>query len=115
MTRSAITWILGLLFASQSVFAPSRGQPDEQPATVSVPNQSTQTSTASRAIRLAGWTVSGNLRLRFEDWDFFKGQSGESSYGFGASLLRVSLGRQFRSQDWLFEVAQPSLIGLPSQ
>ena len=72
-------------------------------------------SAAPRVIHVAGWTVSGSLRLRFEDWAFFKAQSGDSSYGYGASLLRVSVGRQFRSQDWLFEFAQPSLIGLPSE
>ncbi|PYS52097.1 MAG: hypothetical protein DMG13_17180 [Acidobacteria bacterium] len=76
--------------------------------------QNQKTSTTPRVIRVAGWTISGSLRLRFEDWDFFKAQSGDSSYGYGASLLRVSIGRQFRSQDWLFEFAQPSLIGLPS-
>ena len=68
----------------------------------------------ARQIRVAGWTVSGNLRLRFEHWDFFKAQAGNSSYGYGASLLRVSIGRQFHTQDWLFEAAQPSLIGLPA-
>jgi len=71
-------------------------------------------SPQSRQIRIAGWTVRGNLRLRFEDWDFFKAQTGDNSYGYGASLLRVSIGRQFQSEDWLFEVAQPSLIGLPT-
>jgi hypothetical protein len=65
-------------------------------------------------MRIAGWTVSGTLRLRFEDWNYFKAQTGDNSYGFGASLLRVSAGRQFRAQDWLFEFEQPSLIGLPS-
>ena len=30
-----------------------------------------QTS-APRSIHVAGWTISGSLRLRFEDWDFFK-------------------------------------------
>ena len=73
-----------------------------------------QTNNPPEPIRLADWTISGSIRLRFEDWDFFKAQSGNSRYGFGASLLRVSLGRQFRSHDWLFEFAQPSLIGLPS-
>jgi len=68
----------------------------------------------ARQIRVAGWTVSGNLRLRFEHWDFFKAQTGDSSYGYGASLLRVSIGREFHTQDWLFEAAQPSLIGLPT-
>jgi hypothetical protein len=68
-----------------------------------------------RTFHVAGWTVAGSLRLRFEDWDFFKAQPADSSYGYGASVLRVSLSRQFRSQDWLFEAEQPSLIGLPSQ
>src|SRR5262245_35074595 len=68
----------------------------------------------ARQIRVAGWTVSGNLRLRFEHWDFFKAQTGDSRYGYGASLLRVSIGREFHTQDWLFEAAQPSLIGLPT-
>ena len=45
-----------------------------------------------RQIRIGGWTVAGNLRLRFEDWDFFKAQTGDSRYGYGASLLRVSIG-----------------------
>jgi len=65
-------------------------------------------------IQVAGWTVSGSIRLRFEDWDFFKAQTGDNAYGYGASLLRVSAGRQFHSQDWLFELCQPTLIGLPS-
>ncbi|PYS49450.1 MAG: hypothetical protein DMG13_23415 [Acidobacteria bacterium] len=69
-----------------------------------------------RQIRLGGWTVAGNLRLRFEDWDFFKTQAGDvdGDYGYGASLLRLSISRQFQSKDWFFELAQPSLIGLPS-
>ena len=68
-----------------------------------------QSQTANR------WKVTGSIRLRFEDWDFFRTHAGDSSYGYGASLLRVAAGRQFHSQDWLFELAQPSLIGLPSQ
>ncbi len=71
-------------------------------------------STSTGVIRIAGWTVNGSIRLRFEDWDFFKAQPADNSYGYGASLLRVSAGRQFRSQDWLFELAQPWLIGLPA-
>ena len=75
----------------------------------------TPPSPAPQQIRVGGWTVAGNLRLRFEDWNFFKTQAGDNSYGYGASLLRVSISRQFNSQDWLFELAQPSLVGLPSQ
>src|SRR5947208_2270288 len=95
-----LIWILGTMVLSQSGFAQSRGEP-------SAPE-------SPRVIRVAGWTVSGSLRFRFEDWDFFKARSGDNSYGYGASLLRVSAGRQFRSHDWLFELAQPWLIGLPA-
>src|SRR5438128_10277399 len=72
-------------------------------------------SNFARAQAAQRWTVAGSLRLRFEDWDFFKAPPADSSYGYGASVLRVSVGRQFRTQDWLFELEQPSLIGLPSQ
>jgi len=95
---------LGCLFALQCVVSPSAAAEGDQQGPDSPP----------REIRVAGWTVSGNLRLRFEDWDFFKTQTGDNSYGYGASLLRVSIARQFQRQDWLFEVAQPSLIGLPA-
>ena len=95
-----LIWILGLMLLSRSGFAQSRGEPSP--------------STSPRVIRVAGWTINGSLRLRFEDWDFFKAPPADNSYGYGASLLRVSAGRQFRSNDWLFEFAQPWLIGLPA-
>src|SRR6266516_686716 len=112
----ALIYSCGLLFLSQAGFAQSRLVPDDDPVvSASAETQQDQKPTTTpRVIRVGGWTLSGSLRLRFEDWDFFKSQSGDSSYGYGASLLRVSIGRQFRSQDWLFEFAQPSLIGLPS-
>jgi hypothetical protein len=72
-------------------------------------------SLAAQSQSTSRWTINGSVRLRFEYWDFFQANAGDSTYGYGASLLRVSLGRQFRSQDWLFELAQPLLIGLPSQ
>lgn len=61
------------------------------------------------------WKVSGSLRVRFEGWDFFKASTGDNAYGYGAALLRVAVGRQWRSHDWFFELAQPSLIGLPRE
>jgi len=85
----------GLLVLSQSALAQSAQSPPTP-------------------IHVAGWTVGGSIRLRFEDWDFFKAQTGDNAYGYGASLLRVSAGRQFHSQDWFFELCQPTLIGLPS-
>ena len=61
----------------------------------------------SRSCQIKG---RGSIRLRFEDWDFFKAQAGDNAYGYGAALLRVSAGRQFHSQDWLFELCQGAAV-----
>ncbi|MBI4473125.1 MAG: alginate export family protein, partial [Acidobacteria bacterium] len=82
---------------------------------VAQPVSAQSPASSQRPIQIAGWSITGNLRLRFEEWDFFKAQPGDSTYGYGASLLRVAISKQFRSQDWLFEMAQPSLIGLPER
>jgi hypothetical protein len=109
--------IAALSLASRSLSAQSSGKADEgqPPGAPASDPAAVQPSSSPQPIRVAGWTLGGSLRLRFEDWDFFKAQTGDSRYGFGASLLRVSVSRQFRSHDWLFELEQPWLIGLPSQ
>jgi len=96
--------ITGWLIVSQCAIGQllAEGDPQDSP------------SSRPRQIQIKGWTLAGNVRLRLEDWDFFKTKAGDSSYAYGASLVRVSISRQFQSQDWLFELAQPSLIGLPS-
>jgi hypothetical protein len=101
-----------LLILFTGWFLMCRSAIGQTPATDGNPKSSPPSS--QQQIHIAGWTLTGNLRLRFEHWDFFKAQTGDNSYGFGASLLRVAVARQFRSQDWLFELSQPSLIGLPS-
>ncbi len=60
------------------------------------------------------WTVNGSIRARYEYWDFFKASAGKNAYGYGATLIRFSVGRQFQSKEFFVEIAQPSLIGLPS-
>src|SRR5262245_21526472 len=81
---------------------------------ISAQTSQTNATASAQQLRVKSWTLSGSLRLRFEDWDFFEAQTGDNQYGYGASLLRLALGRQFRSQDWLFELEHPSLLGLPS-
>ncbi len=113
VSLQALLYLCGLVFLSQPIFAQSADEPEDRQA-VNAPSQAPQAeSAAPRVIRVAGWTINGSLRLRLEDWEFFKAQSGENKYSYGASLLRVAVGRQFRSQDWLFEFAQPWLIDLP--
>jgi hypothetical protein len=76
--------------------------------------------TASRAAQNAPqpiqWgtlTVTGNLRLRWEVWDWFNTTAANGNYTLGASLLRLSLGQQTPRRDGHIELAQPTLVGLP--
>lgn len=65
-------------------------------------------------IRIGSLTLSGSLRLRFESWGWFDTPAAESSYNFGAALLRLSLGQKKDRYEWLVEGAAPLLLGLPN-
>jgi hypothetical protein len=53
-------------------------------------------------------------RLRAEGWDWFEGTSGENSYVFPHSLLRVAIGRESEHLDWQVEGAQDAILALPT-
>ena len=109
------SFIASLLFSPFAIAQTgSESEVQDLRAATAVQRPAQRSAPVPRTIQVEGWTVSGSLRIRFEDWDFFKAPPADSKYGYGASVLRVSLNRQFRSQDWLFELEQPSLIGLPS-
>jgi len=65
-------------------------------------------------ITLSGVTFSGNLRVRFESWDWFDTRAADGNYTFGAMQLRLSLGQQKERLDWQVEGEVPWLINLPS-
>lgn len=52
-------------------------------------------------------------RSRVESWGFFEGASGDSSYTFPHSQLRVSVGQTRPRVTWSAEVAQITLLALP--
>jgi hypothetical protein len=62
---------------------------------------------------LRGVRVTGSLRLRLENWDWFDTTAAESNYTFFASLLRVGFGQEKPNWDWQLEFAQPTLLNLP--
>jgi hypothetical protein len=64
-------------------------------------------------IKLGPITLQGSFRSRFEEWNWFQGDTGENSYGYSGSLLRLSLAQSFESVDWQLEFAVPILLGLP--
>jgi hypothetical protein len=57
-------------------------------------------------------TLSGSLRMRVENWDWF-GAEEASAYTFVGSLLRGGIAQQNRLVGWRLEAAAPVLVGLP--
>lgn len=68
---------------------------------------------AAGGLKLGSLSVSVVWRARVEAWDWFEGAAGDSGYGFGQSLLRVTVGQNTRRVNWRIEAAQPTLLGLP--
>jgi hypothetical protein len=59
--------------------------------------------------------LNGSLRLRGEGWDWFRPNiPATDDYGFGAALLRTSVGMVRSGYDWQVELAAPVLVGLPT-
>jgi hypothetical protein len=57
--------------------------------------------------------VSVNWRTRAEGWYWFEAPTGNSTYGFWDSLLRIGVGQTGEHFDWFIEGEQPSILGLP--
>ena len=57
--------------------------------------------------------MTGSVRARVEDWSWFEPQEGDGEYAFGHSLLRVGVGRQTPRDEWMLEIAQPTLFNAP--
>jgi hypothetical protein len=68
---------------------------------------------APKPIKIGGNTVSGSFRTRFEDWNWFQGDTGDNSYGYSGNLFRISLSQSKESFDWQLEFAVPILLALP--
>ena len=104
---SAAAILSSQAFAQQSVAPPSK------PTTTTGAGATSKSPTAPAPIKLGSLTLSGSLRLRLENWDWFETKSADNDYTFGAATLRVALGQQRDRFDWLVEGEAPVLIGLP--
>ncbi len=65
------------------------------------------------SLHLGTISVSGNVRLRGEGWNWFYQNSPTTRYGFGETLLNVAFSQHRQKFDWKIELSQPTLIGLP--
>jgi hypothetical protein len=93
--------------AASSVATPAPASTKPAPATTS------KQAAAPASMKLGSVTVSGSLRLRLEDWDWFDTTAADGDYTFGAALLRLAIGQQKEKFDWQVEGAFPLLVQLP--
>ncbi len=63
----------------------------QQPADDS---QAPAAADAPKALRIGSIMLSGSLRGRAENWNWFETTNGEGDYTFGTLLLRLSLGQK---------------------
>jgi hypothetical protein len=83
----------------------SKAQPGSQPAKPD--------STPAKKHKLGPLDISGSWRVRMEAWDWFEGDTGNSTYVFPHSLLRVAIGQESKHFDWQLEAAQIMILALP--
>lgn len=53
-------------------------------------------------------------RTRIDTWQWFAAPPASETYSYVESLLRVGVAQNLRRWDWQLELAQPSVLGLPS-
>jgi Alginate export len=104
-TVGAIALVITLVLLSAGDFW-AQSQPRPVPQT---PRAATLTKR-----KLGALDISGSWRVRLEAWDWFDGGSGNSSYVFPHSILRVALGQERSHIDWQVEAAQVTFLRLPT-
>lgn len=65
-------------------------------------------------IKIGKVTLSGSVRVRAENWDWYETDRAENAYTFGAAQLRVALSQNLEKVEWLVEGEAPVFMGLPS-
>jgi hypothetical protein len=68
---------------------------------------------AAKPIKIGGWTLSGSLRARYENWHWLDTPGFDDHYDFTGVLLRTGLSRSGKNYDVNVELAAPLLLGLP--
>lgn len=71
----------------------------------------------SRAPRLANedFQFFGSLRARIENYNYFSAPKANGAYAYGGTLLRFGVRRDTHRDDFMLELAQPTLINIPTK
>ena len=64
-------------------------------------------------IEIGGVTFSGNIRERYEAWNFFEPTTGQNLYGFSGTQIRFGISQARQNYDWNIEFEVPVLLGIP--
>jgi hypothetical protein len=78
------------------------------------PSKSPAAPATSQSTRLGSLDLTVNWRSRAEDWGWFAGNVGDSSYGLGNSQLRIGVGQKRPGVDWFVEGEQATIVLLPN-
>jgi len=120
--RFLLIFILVLLFVPAALAQPETRPvlaasptptPTPKPTPTPVVKPAAAAPAAQAPIKLGNVTVSGSLRLRAENWDWYDTNSGDGRYTFGAGTLRVGLSQQKEHFEWMVEAEAPFVAGLP--
>jgi len=65
-------------------------------------------------LKIGGITVTGSFRTREEDWNWFKGDTGDNSYLYSGNLFRIAFSQSKEFFDWQLEFAAPFMLALPN-
>ena len=66
-------------------------------------------------VEIGGVTFSGNIRERYEAWDWFQPTTGQNLYSYSGTLMRFSFSQKKQNYDWNIELAVPVLLGIPNK
>lgn len=66
-------------------------------------------------IEIGGVTFSGNIRERYEVWDFFQPATGQNLYGYSGTQIRFGFSQTRQHYDWNIEFEAPILLGVPDR
>ena len=81
---------------------------------VSLPVRAQTTAQATPPSPPSGLKITGSMRLRVEDWNWFPTGKTDGAYSFVGALLRVGGVYQTPRTEGMFELAAPALVGLPT-
>jgi hypothetical protein len=70
--------------------------------------------TDTQPIQLGSVTFSGNIRERYEVWDWFQPPAGgQTLYGYSGTVVRFGFSQKHEHYDWNIEFEAPILLGIP--